>query len=59
MMKEVVPFAASLSCVLRVSRRLATKMKVANGHQPGNGRRTDQIIHAKKHAEIVTKTTKK
>ena len=38
MMKDVEPLAASRSRVLRSPSRIATKMKVANGHQPGNGK---------------------
>ena len=40
MMKEIEPLAATRSRVLRLSRRVATKMKVAKGHQPGNGSRS-------------------
>jgi hypothetical protein len=42
MMKEVEPFAAIRKRVCRLSSRVATKRKVATGHQPGNGERIDQ-----------------
>jgi hypothetical protein len=41
MMKEVDPFAAIRKRVCRLSSRVATKRKVAIGHQPGKGRRID------------------
>jgi hypothetical protein len=37
MMNEVVPLAARRSRVFRFSRKLATKMNVPSGHQPGKG----------------------
>src|SRR3954453_24056020 len=37
MMKDVVPVAARRNCVFKFSRKLATKTKVATGHQPGKG----------------------
>src|SRR6185312_15184999 len=57
MMKEVEPLAPSLSCVLRLSSSVATKTSVKSGHQPGNGRRTDQTAPPHTIAAAVTKAT--
>ena len=57
--RDVDPFAPSLSCVLRLSSRVATKMSVKSGHQPGNGKRTDHIAAPHIAAAAVTKATKR
>jgi hypothetical protein len=41
-MNEVDPRAASLSCVLSVSSKVATRRNVTKGHQPGKARRVGQ-----------------
>jgi hypothetical protein len=48
MINEVDPLAAMRSWVFKLSSKLATKRKVASGHQPGNGRRTDHTAAAER-----------
>jgi len=57
MMKDVEPFTESRNSVLRVSRRDATKTKVARGHHPGKGRRMGQIVAAAMAAAITITIT--
>src|SRR5262245_51437177 len=57
MMKEVVPVAARRSCVFRFSRKLATKMKVATGHQPGKGSRKADTADTQSAAAAATAQT--
>ena len=59
MMKDVDPFAASLSWVWRPSSNVATKRNVARGHQPGNGRRTDHTAAPETQAAITMVATKR
>jgi hypothetical protein len=56
-MNEVEPFAAKRSCVLRLSRRVATKTNVASGHQPGNGSRISQTTIPQTAAANATAAT--
>jgi hypothetical protein len=57
MINEVDPMAPSLSWVFRLSRRVATKMKVANAHHPGNGERAAyKLAPASSAAEAAAST---
>src|SRR4051812_18934759 len=58
MRKDVEPFAATLSWVLRVSNSVAINTKVINGHQPGNGALTDQTATPDNTAVTVMDPTK-
>ncbi len=57
MMNDVEPFAESRNCVFRLSRSIATRTKVAIGHQPGNGRRICQTVAPVRAAAVATDVT--
>src|SRR6476659_4610798 len=56
-MNDVDPFAFNLNCVFSVSSSVETKMKVARGHHPGNGRRTGHRQAAHRIAASETTVT--